>query len=416
MSHTSTTISAPVSAVADVQAVLGLSSTSTTGKLSYLCGNTHGKINKWAKYKPVILNNVAPNRSIGWWRASDGYCGFKIGTTSQWYYSSAKALATAFDANGGDGLWKYMPPTGGESAPYRLGDFDGYYHKANPPFSSWSVGINGTLTFISDSDYAIERSFCYRNMDTNPGRLQFSDIWVHQGYSDINDMYFGVIFKRFAGSSSSATVDERYMVVTSAYTWGQTSTDTTSELYMWGSDIRAIQPIPKVFFNSTATYKAYPILSETKINGSTTTLPTDVSGTFYPLPLEPITITKSTVAKTAQVDVACLTSSSKHSGGSINLNLRFRITNLTANAVSWSGTQIPITINVFVGGQSPPTTISSYYVPNGSTSSGKGVYTDKTLSNISLTGSSTAGIDWIQVQANPTQATFISGSTGTIYL
>lgn len=416
MANSNGKITAPVRAIADAQAVLGLSSTSTTGKLSYLCGNTHGKINKWAKYKPVRLANATPDRSTSWWKASDNYCGFKIGTTSNWYYSSAKAIVAAFEANGGDGLWQYLPPTGGSTAPYRLGDFGGYDHKANPPFSGWTVGVEGTLTFISDSDYAIERCFCYRNMDMNPYRLQFGDIWVHAGYSNINDMYFGVVFKRFASSGSSGTVDERYMVVTSAYTWGQTSTDTTSELYMWGADIRAIQPIPKVFFNSNTTYKAYPILSESKIDGSTTTLPTDVSGTFFPLPLEPITITKSAVAKTAQVDISCLETSSKDSGGNINLNLRFKITNLTENAVSWNGTQIPITINVFVGGQSPPTTISSYYVPSGSTASGKGKYTYKTLSNISLTGSSTAGIDWVQVQSNPTLATFISGSTGTIYL
>lgn len=62
-------ITAPVNFKADVATVLGTSNTTE----SALC--TNANINMWAKYKPVVLNSVAPDRNSEWWKSTDGNCG-----------------------------------------------------------------------------------------------------------------------------------------------------------------------------------------------------------------------------------------------------------------------------------------------------------------------------------------------------
>jgi hypothetical protein len=59
-------IVAPVS-IDDVRTALGVSS----NDLGYLCKNTHGKTNMWAKYKPVIYPSENINlTNSNWWKSS----------------------------------------------------------------------------------------------------------------------------------------------------------------------------------------------------------------------------------------------------------------------------------------------------------------------------------------------------------
>ena len=75
------------------------------------------KINKWAKYKPVRYN-FTYNRPSDWWKAGDNSCGFDL--------TSAK-LSNSADYDGMiNKTWNYLQPRGGESEPFRLGDFCGY--------------------------------------------------------------------------------------------------------------------------------------------------------------------------------------------------------------------------------------------------------------------------------------------------
>lgn len=172
MSHTSTTISAPVSAVADVQAVLGLSSTSTTGKWSYLCGNTHGKINKWAKYKPIRMANV-PTRSGTYWKGTNGDCGLN-------YPKQTKMSGIISLYNGGYN-WDYNPPTGGSGNAYRIGDFDGYNHNA----LCFVQGLNYPLSYQKGSGTGITIDIQWRTgLPSNT--LSVSDV-------GFGTWYFGVI-------------------------------------------------------------------------------------------------------------------------------------------------------------------------------------------------------------------------------
>jgi hypothetical protein len=53
MSVSGSIIKSPVT-ISDIKNTLGVNS----AKLSYLCRNEHGKINKWSKIKPVIVDSV----------------------------------------------------------------------------------------------------------------------------------------------------------------------------------------------------------------------------------------------------------------------------------------------------------------------------------------------------------------------
>lgn len=136
MSHSNGIIKAPV-AMSDVQVVIGSQSTD----LATLC--TDEAINRWAKYKPVskdLIDTTAQldaNKewlsSATWWKGTDGNCGITFSTFS------TVAAARAAIVNGVN-VWNYTKPTGGSYAPFRLTDFNQYYHTA--PCPTTSVGAS----------------------------------------------------------------------------------------------------------------------------------------------------------------------------------------------------------------------------------------------------------------------------------
>ena len=71
MAHSNGKITAPVGIDADIAPVLGVGSYD----LGYLCSNAHGKINPWARYKPVRYESLAPGENEKWWQGWDGNCG-----------------------------------------------------------------------------------------------------------------------------------------------------------------------------------------------------------------------------------------------------------------------------------------------------------------------------------------------------
>lgn len=159
MSHTQYKITAPVlnnPTGGDIQAVLGESSGST----EVLCKSN--KINKWAKYKPVVKNlafttdQLASDKtwlsSATWWKGTDGNCG--ITYTS---YTTVAATRTAIINK--TAIWSYTKPSGGASSPYRLTDFNQYDHNAKPPTTEvnagdaqMKTGAKLTITAIGTAD------------------------------------------------------------------------------------------------------------------------------------------------------------------------------------------------------------------------------------------------------------------------
>ena len=131
-------------------------------------------INKWAKYKPVQLNQNMVDDQLNadktwkststWWKAQDGKCGLAYVTKS-----TAAAVKTAVDTQ--QVIWSHVPPSG----PMRWTDFIQYDHAAIPPV--FNVGsTNARLAAGSTLDILIATS-------TSTGlNLRLSDFRVFENY------------------------------------------------------------------------------------------------------------------------------------------------------------------------------------------------------------------------------------------
>lgn len=121
---------------------------------------TSNSINKWAKYKPVIIDSPQQRHIVTggadrpelWYRGDDGKCGLNVTiftpATSGFYVD---AIAAAY-RNGNQ--WTYNKPKTNDWK--RLLDFEGYYHYAKPFLytgipdgTEYNVNINGNrnITF-----------------------------------------------------------------------------------------------------------------------------------------------------------------------------------------------------------------------------------------------------------------------------
>jgi hypothetical protein len=117
----------------DIDTIL-ISNTIGDGSVDYATLCSSNLINPWSKYKPVIYPYEGPQDirvyDPYWYRSTsqnNGNCGINI--------PSGTVLSSVFAMlRNGVPLWNYIPPTGGSSSPYRLSDFRGYNHHAQPPF------------------------------------------------------------------------------------------------------------------------------------------------------------------------------------------------------------------------------------------------------------------------------------------
>jgi len=125
-----------VSLLNDVNPVLGISTTS----VAYACMNQHGKINKWAKYKPELIDNVPFPISL------EARKNNNFGLSAGKVYNSKTELVNAVKGNTFVAGWSYTPP--GANNYKRLADFDGYYHHALSPFGDL---ISQTFVLSADS-------------------------------------------------------------------------------------------------------------------------------------------------------------------------------------------------------------------------------------------------------------------------
>lgn len=223
-----------------VKNTLGVSTTD----VGALCKSEN--INCWSKKKPVILPNAAPDRSGDWWKSTDGNCGL-----SPYQIINYTNIPNAYQLND-DNMngWVYNKPYGGTVAPYRLADFGGYEHNANPPLRNfWAphqVALNGGNFSCT----------CIQQVASNTS-LIFSDFT-----SGLKDYYFGAYI-------TNGTAKQ---IATS-----------TSTLSNGGSTV-----LFTMTGFSTGTWTAYPFLAQEKItqNGGMT------ANSFYSVPmLVPTTIT-----------------------------------------------------------------------------------------------------------------------------
>lgn len=109
-------ITKPVS-IADVQKTLGVTVNSVGG----LC--TSDAINKWAKCKPVSRAKLTPLTE----EERKG-----TGGTGEYYGLQCTLTQITISPELHNVGFEYIRPTGGLASPYRLSDFDGYDHAAEP--------------------------------------------------------------------------------------------------------------------------------------------------------------------------------------------------------------------------------------------------------------------------------------------
>lgn len=126
-------ITAPVS-IEDVKKILNESS----NDIATLCKSNN--INMWSKYKPVKLRKKFVTDTLNSdgksWTAPSGRLGWWLGNNTVDDAALVIPLVTSksnFDNN--KAKWTYNKPYGGDSSPYRLSDFAGYYDDAQAPIS-----------------------------------------------------------------------------------------------------------------------------------------------------------------------------------------------------------------------------------------------------------------------------------------
>ena len=182
-------------------------------------------INKWAKYKPVQLNQDFTDDQLKsdktwrddstWWKAQDGKCGLAYVTKS-----TAASVKSAVDTK--QIIWSHVPPTG----PMRWTDFIQYDHDAIPPvFSIGSTDARlsagstldiliatstSTGTNLRLSDFRAFENYYYSVLifDAN-GNLKM----LHSGdkrmadYTDVEDVEMSIPFTSERGGYSGVFVE-----------------------------------------------------------------------------------------------------------------------------------------------------------------------------------------------------------------
>lgn len=170
-------ITAPVS-VDDLKSLFGEGS----GDLATLC--TSPKINVWAKYKPTVFPSPFPD---DWYKAKDGNYGLNITVDNR--VSSWSALVAEYSKpnNGYSNI--YIRPSGGATSPYRLGDFRGYNHNANPEISDYLAATK----YIEDSPISL--SVAYNVITADGDQVSYKDVEVYNG------LYLGYVITDMSGKT-----------------------------------------------------------------------------------------------------------------------------------------------------------------------------------------------------------------------
>lgn len=289
MANSSGTITAPVSLSADVYPVLGLEKSGEFYDLGYACANSHGKINPWARYKPVRLANVFDScePSTNWWKA-DGNCGFSIKRLTS--YKEAASYADG-SLNG----WEYLPPQGGTS-PFRLTDFTGYSHNAVQGLSGFTAPESVSNQFTSASfTCMMMRSLEPLEDSYDRKNLLLSDI------AGVAECYFGV-----------------YVVK---------KNDTSRSLRVTATTAGTLSVSVNAYGMTTGDWDIYPFFSTVQIGQSEA----DKAGSFYSVPYAKAR-TISVVASYVQLTV---TPGELPSSGTTSHTVSFTVKNGSSSAITF---------------------------------------------------------------------------------
>lgn len=249
-------ITAPIS-VKDPYTCMGVGATANGYDLGYICSNSHKKVNKWAKYKPVRKSGAEEISEDVFKSANYG-----IGDTPYWIRLAS--MKTGFiDKNPLPEnmsvwpleYWSYLAPNG-TSHWKRLTDFISYSHNAESPVKTVT---ESEIVYKSDKVATI----VFGMGAIYNSALKISDLGIMGSGGDVthwfNNMYLGICL--FNGS----------------VTYFITQSTTTTELPSLGNHFR----IPNAN-TLQGTYTVFAFIS----NRAITSLQTadSVVGVYAPIP------------------------------------------------------------------------------------------------------------------------------------
>ena len=200
MAHGTTTIYAPVTMPADLSAVLGISGTD----LAAACQSS--AINMWARKKPEGVASGLQSMPVGILTdAMRQLNGYGIRTLYGNGYGSLSSLVTDLRNNSVRSMFEYIKPSGGISNPYRLADFNGYYHRAKTPI--WNP-YNPTDTLRVNGDGTLQLYY-YTNVNGSDMELGLKDLRFTSDSHTFADYYFGILI--WDGSNYYAATQNHVM-------------------------------------------------------------------------------------------------------------------------------------------------------------------------------------------------------------
>lgn len=167
--------------ITDIRQTLGHSNTQQYNCLGHLC--VSDKVNMWSKFKPLRIEADNTSDLPDWWKGQDD-CGIE-------YIVKTDIISTINAIISGIG-WTYKKPRGGQSEPYRLGDFRGYKHKAHKPFSPLYVPDE---VYIEGSGSTMQ--FGMNIEGSMPNNVSLSDIG---GEVDLDKTYLGLAVRNSRGN------------------------------------------------------------------------------------------------------------------------------------------------------------------------------------------------------------------------
>lgn len=208
-------ITAPVSLHADVYPVLGLTKT-VMYDTGWVCGNSHGKINKWSKKKPIRYpqpGELTDAQFKG--TAADNIQGIYYGLKVA---SQAGLLGQMHDVD-----WEYLPPRPGTDW-CRLTDFVGYDHNAEPTLSGMYTG-GDPCYYNADRSFTVYINFDYQGNNTTG--VDIVDMLPVNVAEDVGNYYPCILIGSYArvlyntNISSSTEVEPTYTPLRYNNAWQQ---------------------------------------------------------------------------------------------------------------------------------------------------------------------------------------------------
>lgn len=237
MAHANQKITAPVS-FADVNAVLGSNKTD----LGQLC--TLSNINMWAKYKPLHLSNCIGIPTEAMLKAAN--YGLSL-------FSSTSLSTIISNTNGTLNGWTYSKPSGGAASPYRLHDFNKYYHNAQPIFKQFNCNdkIKAGAQFIATITVSLE----------SDDDLTLSDL-----YAASQQLFFGVAITNTSNTVITAATSSERGSATVSFTFPSNisvGTNCRCFPFLCRNQINIGQSLPENTYYTCAmlNYKAFSVVS-----------------------------------------------------------------------------------------------------------------------------------------------------------